>query len=633
MRASEIRRGTAVIIDGKLYVVTNADHNTPGNLRAKVQFKLRDVGKGTIMDKRVGATDDIQITTLDNRKVEYLYSDAQGHVLMDIETFDQQTIPKEVFGDDILYLVPNTELTAMYHDGHIVSYELPKTVDLKVTDTTAVVKKVALQTAKSDLNTVVLVPSGYAAEKWTDIAEYPSTSTSVESKLSELVNGTTHGPIVLANRYDGIDLPDDSCRLLILSGLPRATGEYETYRANAFAGATSINRGIALKIEQGMGRAARGPGDYCVVIIAGSDLVAWLGREANLRFLTTSTYAQLEMGVEISKSISQRGEFTETMDRCFKREKKWVAYNAERLADLTFEGATDADAIDSANRERRALQLWRDGYHEQAIAKLTKRADAGPTPRAEKGWLLQFAAKVAFDWGKKDLAQELQQRAFSENRNVLRPVVGAPTPEVVLPGPQSQAIVSLIAPFRFRRGYIAEFDHLTSFLADWCSSNQFEEALTGLGSALGFETSRPEKNPGDGPDVLWIISRKAGLIIEAKSRKNSANALSKEQHGQLLVAENWFKKHYKNLTGIRVSVHPNVTATKKSVPMNTMALTLAKLNELVVETRNLISTLCESGYPDAELANFCEALLRKSNLTPERLVEHYLVEFEVLEVD
>jgi replicative superfamily II helicase len=230
---------------------------------------------------------------------------------------------------------------------------VPELISLKVTDTTAVVKKIALQTAKSDLNTVVLVPSGYAAEKWTDIAEYPSTSTSVESKLSELVNGITHGPIVLANRYDGIDLPDDSCRLLILSGLPRATGEYETYRANAFAGATSINRGIALKIEQGMGRAARGPGDYCVVIIAGSDLVAWLGREANLRFLTTSTYAQLEMGVEISRSISQRGEFTETMDRCFKREKKWVAYHAERLADLTFEGATDADAIDSANRERR----------------------------------------------------------------------------------------------------------------------------------------------------------------------------------------------------------------------------------------------------------------------------------------
>src|SRR5271167_4312759 len=140
MRASEVRRGQAVIIDGKLFVVTNADHNTPGNLRAKVQFKLRDVGKGTIMDKRVGATDDIETTTLDNRKVEYLYSDADGHVVMDIETFDQQAIPRIVFGEDILYLKPNTEMTALFHEGKVVSYELPKTVDLKVTDTQPAIK-------------------------------------------------------------------------------------------------------------------------------------------------------------------------------------------------------------------------------------------------------------------------------------------------------------------------------------------------------------------------------------------------------------------------------------------------------------------------------------------------------------
>ena len=127
-------------MDGKLYVVTNADHNTPGNLRAKVQFKLRDVLKGTIMDKRVGATDDIQTATLDRRNVEYLYSDNEGHVLMDLETYDQNTIPKEVFGTDILYLKPNTQLMALFHEGKVVSYELPKTVDLKVTDTPPAIK-------------------------------------------------------------------------------------------------------------------------------------------------------------------------------------------------------------------------------------------------------------------------------------------------------------------------------------------------------------------------------------------------------------------------------------------------------------------------------------------------------------
>src|SRR5947209_19720812 len=131
MRASDIRRGQAVIIDAKLFVVTNADHNTPGNLRAKVQFKLRDVIKGTIQDKRVGATDDIETATLDRRQVEYLYSDGDGHVLMDMETYDQQHLPKELLGDDILYLKPNTQLIALFHDVKAVSYEMPKTVELQ----------------------------------------------------------------------------------------------------------------------------------------------------------------------------------------------------------------------------------------------------------------------------------------------------------------------------------------------------------------------------------------------------------------------------------------------------------------------------------------------------------------------
>src|SRR5580658_10210464 len=140
MRASEIRRGQAVIMDGKLYVVTNADHNTPGNLRAKVQFKLRDVSKNAIMDKRVGATEDIQTTTLDSRQVEYLYSDNDGHVVMDLETYDQTTIPKSVLGDDILYLKPNAQFTTMFHEGKVVSYTLPASVDLEVVDTPPIIK-------------------------------------------------------------------------------------------------------------------------------------------------------------------------------------------------------------------------------------------------------------------------------------------------------------------------------------------------------------------------------------------------------------------------------------------------------------------------------------------------------------
>ena len=74
------------------------------------------------------------------RNVEYLYSDNDGHIIMDLETYDQETIPKEVLGNDILYLKPNTQFTAMFHEGKVVSYEMPKVVDLKITDTPPVIK-------------------------------------------------------------------------------------------------------------------------------------------------------------------------------------------------------------------------------------------------------------------------------------------------------------------------------------------------------------------------------------------------------------------------------------------------------------------------------------------------------------
>ena len=149
-----------------------------------------------------------------------------------------------------------------------------------------------------------------------------------------------------------------------------------------------------------MGRAARGPGDYCIVIVMGKDLVSWLGKEANLRFLTTSTFSQLEMGIEISKNISDSKDFMNTISRSFRREKEWVTYHAETLADLTFDIAVKKDEIDRAASERQALQLWRDGYHEQAIAKLTKQCDAQGIENAERGWLLQFAGRIALDWAR-----------------------------------------------------------------------------------------------------------------------------------------------------------------------------------------------------------------------------------------
>lgn len=135
MRATNIRPGMAVQIDGRLFVVTQFDHRTPGNLRAFIQIKIRDVNTGQYLEKRLASTDEIEATTLDRRQMEYLYSDSTGHTFMDLETYDQFVLASEVLGDAMMYLRPNTQVQVTVHEGNPLFVELPGSVELAVTDT------------------------------------------------------------------------------------------------------------------------------------------------------------------------------------------------------------------------------------------------------------------------------------------------------------------------------------------------------------------------------------------------------------------------------------------------------------------------------------------------------------------
>lgn len=135
MRVTEVRPGMAARVDGKLYVVTKVEHRTPGNLRAFHQIKMRDVFTGQYLDRRYGSSDDLDVTTLDRRPMEYLFSDSNGHTFMDSENYDQITISDEMMGDGKLYLTPNTGIVMLVHEGSPVMVEMPATVSLKITDT------------------------------------------------------------------------------------------------------------------------------------------------------------------------------------------------------------------------------------------------------------------------------------------------------------------------------------------------------------------------------------------------------------------------------------------------------------------------------------------------------------------
>ncbi|HUV64389.1 MAG TPA: elongation factor P [Sedimentisphaerales bacterium] len=153
MKANDLRKGMATILDGKLYVCTAATHMTPGNLRAFVQAKLKSPTDGTVVEKRLRSTDELEQAFLDRRQMEYLYSDKTGHVLMDNQTYDQITASDELIGESIKFFKPNTPLTALAHEGNVIAIELPKSVDLAVTDTTPALKGA---TATNQLKEAVL---------------------------------------------------------------------------------------------------------------------------------------------------------------------------------------------------------------------------------------------------------------------------------------------------------------------------------------------------------------------------------------------------------------------------------------------------------------------------------------------
>ena len=140
IKATDIRRGMVVTIDNTNFVVVDFAHHTPGNLRAMVQTKLRNMTSGALIEKRLRSVDQIEVPYVETKQFEYLYSSGDEHVFMDTETYDQLSFPPEILGTAMQYILPNHKVTVMYVDNKPVSVEVPASIDLTVTDTPPSIK-------------------------------------------------------------------------------------------------------------------------------------------------------------------------------------------------------------------------------------------------------------------------------------------------------------------------------------------------------------------------------------------------------------------------------------------------------------------------------------------------------------
>jgi len=135
MKASEMKKGQTIKIDGILYTIVDFQHVKLGKGGAVYQTKLKSLAEGSIRDIRVRSEEILEDAFLEKREYEYLYSSPNEHVLMDLESYDQITLDNDAFGDGAKYLKPNTKLLVSMYQEKPVIITLPTTVDLLVKDT------------------------------------------------------------------------------------------------------------------------------------------------------------------------------------------------------------------------------------------------------------------------------------------------------------------------------------------------------------------------------------------------------------------------------------------------------------------------------------------------------------------
>ena len=133
--ANDLRKGVIIRTDNELFVVRGFQHVKPGKGGAFVKAKLRNIKKNIIIEKTFRAGEKVEDIYIDKRKMQYLYNEGNSAVFMDLENYEQESIPNEFIEDEMQFLKEGEEVEVSYHEGDIISVELPTFVEMKVTHT------------------------------------------------------------------------------------------------------------------------------------------------------------------------------------------------------------------------------------------------------------------------------------------------------------------------------------------------------------------------------------------------------------------------------------------------------------------------------------------------------------------
>ncbi|MGH3534432.1 MAG: helicase C-terminal domain-containing protein, partial [Pseudonocardiaceae bacterium] len=463
------------------------------------------------------------------------FADAQHRVYLTATLADDSVLVSDFGADPESVRTPITPLTAGDIGERMILAPQEINPDVAPQDVRQAIAQLAARH-----NIVVLAPSDRVADAWAGLSVRVAHANDVSATVADLRAGHV-GLVVLVNKYDGIDLPDDACRVLVLDGLPEAASGDERLEARLLRRAGTDDRQVQ-RIEQGMGRGVRSNEDHCVVFLIGSRLSQLVADPRSFSRFGPATREQLKLSRTVANSLENQplNNIMDAAGQALNRDQSWT-----KLAKLTLASVRPqtGSVTGVAIAQRAAFESATDGDFRAAAQHLSTVADA-MTDNREKGWLLEQQAAY-LDQTDPVLGQQVLAQARISNPSILRPLSGVTYQPLSLLEGQAQRSADLLSsryhtPAELRLAFRAITDDL---VFDRERTDAHEDALARLADHIGLVGQRPEQDLGEGPDVLWALGNQNFWVIEAKSGTKS-QVIHKGDANQLSGSMHWFRERY-----------------------------------------------------------------------------------------
>ena len=456
---------------------------------------------------------------------------------------------------------------------------IPQSINSNITDNEL---KQYYKLLSQKVNVVIIIPSSYRLEYWKDVADLIITKDNIEASIKEIKNKPS-GLAILVNRYDGIDLPHDACRVLVIDGLPDSRRLIDQITESQLMGSSkSINQKIQ-KIEQGMGRGVRSNNDYCVVFLMGKSLISHLYSLDAVDKFSPATKAQFELSEKLSEQLQDKSlqEIHENaINVSLERNEGWITASKSCLASLTYiQNNPDNFAVS----QRLAYNEACINQYDNAIQILNDAVDKND--KILSGFSKQILAEY-INYKDEAEAQKTLTSAIRDNKNILKPMEGIGYERIKTVDEQAKILQNFLST-KYSNGlnqFIIDIDAILEdliFIPDTVrqTANKFEEAIKNIAFYLGFLGQRPENELGRGPDNLWAVGDNQYFIIECKNGVSN-ETINKHDVAQLSISTNWFIKEYDQTSKcIPIMIHlGNICEYSATPSENMVVITKDKLN-------------------------------------------------------